>query len=78
VRRATVAAVGCVVLVSGVALAARAGSGKVEATLTGGAEVPKQGPAAGRGKAELEISGRRVCWEIEVSGIGKPAAAHVH
>jgi hypothetical protein len=51
--------------------------GSLHATLTGKAETPKADPD-GRGTAEIKIAGRRVCWEITVSKIGKPAAAHIH
>jgi len=59
------------------AIGAGTGTGKVETTMSGAAEKPK-GPAAGSGKAELTIAGRRVCWELKVGGIGAPLAAHVH
>ena len=49
----------------------------LHATLTGAAERPK-GDADGRGTAEIKINGRQVCWEITVSKIGKPVAAHIH
>lgn len=49
----------------------------LDATLTGKAEVPKGDPD-GRGTAEVKINGTRVCWEISVSRIGKPLAAHIH
>ena len=51
--------------------------GSLHATLTGRAETPKADPD-GRGTAEIKITGRRVCWEIRVSKIGKPLAAHIH
>ena len=51
--------------------------GSLHATLTGKAETPK-GDADGRGTAEIKIVGRRVCWEITYSKIGKPNAAHIH
>jgi hypothetical protein len=49
----------------------------LHATLTGKAESPKGDPD-GRGTAEIKINGRRVCWELSVSKIGKPQAAHIH
>src|SRR4051812_10854800 len=51
--------------------------GSLHATLTGKAEAPKADPD-GRGTAEIKITGRRVCWEIRVTRIGKPSAAHIH
>ena len=49
----------------------------LHATLTGKAERPAADPD-GRGTAEIKITGRRVCWELKVSKIGKPTAAHIH
>jgi CHRD domain len=49
----------------------------LHATLTGAAERPKGDPD-GRGTAEIKINGRQVCWELTVSRIGKPNAAHIH
>jgi hypothetical protein len=49
----------------------------LHATLTGKAETPKGDPD-GRGTAEVKVSGTQVCWEISVSKIGKPLAAHIH
>ena len=51
--------------------------GSLHATLTGKAETPKGDPD-GRGTAEIKITGRRVCWQITFSKIGKPNAAHIH
>jgi hypothetical protein len=51
--------------------------GSLHATLTGKAEAPKADPD-GRGTAEIKINGKRVCWEIRFSKIGKPNAAHIH
>jgi CHRD domain len=49
----------------------------LHARLTGAAETPKGDPD-GRGTAEIKINGRSVCWELTVSRIGKPQAAHIH
>jgi hypothetical protein len=49
----------------------------LHASLTGAAETPKGDPD-GRGTAEIKINGRQVCWELTVSKIGKPQAAHIH
>jgi hypothetical protein len=62
--------------VPAVALAS-AQKSSLHATLSGKVEVPKGDPD-GRGTAEIKISGRQVCWELTVSRIGKPQAAHIH
>ena len=49
----------------------------LHATLTGKSETPKGDPD-GRGTAEVKITGRKVCWEIKVSGVQKIVAAHIH
>lgn len=49
----------------------------LHATLTGKAESPAGDPD-GRGTAEIKITGRRVCWELKVTKIGRPNAAHIH
>ncbi len=59
------------------ALATAARSGKLEASLRGSAEVPK-GAAGGAGEATITFSGTKVCWRIQVRGIGIPVAAHIH
>ena len=53
------------------------------ATLTGAAEVGNDGQRNagdrdGKGAASLLITGNRVCYGIQVNGIGRPIAAHVH
>jgi CHRD domain len=53
----------------------------VSAKLTGKAEAPTKGPAAGSGIAVLHLNAAkgRVCWDFKkVRGIGKPTAAHIH
>ena len=68
-----------VTLVPAVALAGASKGGRsLHATLKGSAEVPEKGPPAGRGSAEVKISGSQLCWEIKVSGIDRPTAAHIH
>ena len=37
-----------------------------------------KGDPNGRGTAEIKITGRRVCWEIKVSGVQTIVAAHIH
>jgi hypothetical protein len=59
------------------ATAATQKSNSLHATLTGKAETPKGDPD-GRGTAEVKITGRKVCWEIKVSGVQKIVAAHIH
>lgn len=59
------------------ATAATQKSNSLHATLLGKAETPKGDPD-GRGTAEIKITGRRVCWEIKVSGVQKIVAAHIH
>lgn len=46
--------------------------------LTGAAEVPGPGDPDGTGKAQVIIEEVQVCFKLEVSGIGKPDAAHIH
>jgi hypothetical protein len=59
-------------------------SSKVQfAKLTGQAEIgedgePGAGDSNGRGSAALLIQGGKLCYGINVSKIGKPAAAHIH
>jgi hypothetical protein len=59
-------------------------SSKVQfAKLTGNAEIgedgePGAGDPNGRGSAALLIQGGRLCYGINVSKIGRPAAAHIH
>ena len=52
-------------------------SNSLHATLLGKSETPKGDPD-GRGTAEIKITGRRVCWEIKVSGVQTIVAAHIH
>ena len=50
------------------------------ATLTGAAEVPGPGDPDGSGRAEISMvdAADRVCYEIWVSNIATPTAAHIH
>ena len=64
-------------VVAGGATAAAQKSNSLHATLTGKAETPKGDPD-GRGTAEVNITGRRVCWEIKVARVQTIVAAHVH
>ncbi|HWC12045.1 MAG TPA: CHRD domain-containing protein [Acidimicrobiales bacterium] len=50
------------------------------ASLTGGAVVPAPGGAEASGEARviLDPDAGRLCWEVTVSGVGPPAAAHLH
>lgn len=41
-------------------------------------EVPGPGDPDGRGRAEVRVFERRVCWEARASGIGAVTAAHIH
>lgn len=77
-HRAFVAAVVlAVAAIPAYAFAGPAKGGSLHATLTGKAETPK-GDANGAGTAEVKFVSGKVCWEIKVSRIAKPAAAHIH
>jgi hypothetical protein len=74
----SVAVVGVVVALVPVAAAVGAvEKNSLHATLSGKVEVPKGDPD-GRGTAEVKITGAKVCWELKVSKIGSPTAAHIH
>jgi CHRD domain len=82
VRRITIASAATLAAatVSALALVAEAGGTEklsLRVTLTGKAEVPKGDPD-GRGTATMTLSAGRVCWEIKVSNIAAPTAAHIH
>lgn len=49
-------------------------------TLTGAAEVPGPGHTDGTGSATVTVNvpKKQVCYELSVSGIGTPMAAHIH
>lgn len=50
------------------------------ARMTADQEVPKPGPAGGKGLARLDVDPyeHRVCYELSYEGIGKPTGAHIH
>jgi CHRD domain-containing protein len=53
------------------------------ATLTGTAEIGNDGQRAagdrdGKGAASVLVTASKVCFGIQVSGLDKPAAAHIH
>jgi len=56
------------------------GGRKLETTLTGAAEVPGPGDPDGSGTAKVVVNygQKRVCYELEVSGIAPATAAHIH
>ena len=56
------------------------GGRPIEATLTGAAEVPGPGDADGAGtfKATVNPGKGQVCYELTVSNIATPNAAHIH
>jgi hypothetical protein len=54
---------------------------ELSAKLTGKAEAPSKGPAAGHGivNVSLKAASGQVCWKFEgIGGIDKPLAAHIH
>src|SRR4029450_7904757 len=58
-----------------------AGSGRVTllaASLKGANEVPGPGDPDGRGRAFVRLGGGKACFLLEWSGIGAPAASHIH
>lgn len=60
------------------ALPAGSESGKLEASLSGKAAVPKGAPN-GSGEVAVTIAGAKVCWRFkDVRGIGTALAAHIH
>lgn len=50
------------------------------ARMTADQEVPKPGPAGGRGLARLDVDPyeHRVCYQLSYEGIGKPTGGHIH
>jgi hypothetical protein len=68
----------CLVFVGSVA--AWQGGGSMSVTLTGKAEVPGPGDDDGTGTAILTMNQEKgeVCYEITVSGVDAPGAAHIH
>ena len=78
----TIALVGSAALIGPAALAAPATQGgrTYETSLTGAAEVPGPGDPDGSGTATVTVNvpQKRVCYELEVSGIEPATAAHIH
>jgi hypothetical protein len=70
------------IIVAMLALASIAADGgrKFTTNLTGAAEVPGPGDPDGSGTASLSLNPGtgEVCWEISVTDIGAPTAAHIH
>lgn len=56
------------------------GGRPLTATLSGAAEVPGPGDTDGTGtfKVELNPGQNQICYELAVSNIGAPSAAHIH
>jgi hypothetical protein len=56
------------------------GGRPLTSTLTGAAEVPGPGDPDGAGtfKAELNPGQNQICYELAVSNIATPTAAHIH
>lgn len=56
------------------------GGRPLTAALTGAAEVPGPGDADGTGtfKAKLNRGQNQICYELSVSNIATPTAAHIH
>jgi hypothetical protein len=76
-RKAILVAAVCAVALPAVALAARQAKVSLDATLSGLKEAPKAS-ATGKGYADIDITGGKVCWKFTYSGIGAPKAAHIH
>lgn len=51
---------------------------RLNATLTGAAEVPGPGDPNGRGRAFLRVGSNYVCFDLTVRRIGAAEAAHIH
>lgn len=53
---------------------------RLSATLTGASEVPGPGDPDGTGTAtvNLDVSERKVCYEVSVQKIDRPVAMHIH
>ena len=53
---------------------------RLSATLTGAAEVPGPGDPDGTGTAvvNLDVSERKVCYEVNVQKIDRPVGMHIH
>ena len=78
-RTAVVAFAGLLTALTVVAGAsAVAEKGTFRATLSGAAEAPKKGDPDGSGTAVIRVTGSKLCWDLKVSRIGTPSAAHIH
>ena len=66
-------------LIAGTAAAADGGR-KLQATLSGAAEVPGPGDADGTGTAEITVNSgqRQICYKLRVANIAPATAAHIH
>ena len=74
------AAAGLALALAGGAALAQEGGRPLSVALTGAAEKPGPGDPDGSGKAELRLNPgqNQVCYELAVSKIGTPVAAHIH
>ncbi len=56
------------------------GATRLNATLTGAAEVPQKGDPDGTGTAmvNLDVTKGEVCYEVSVQKIDKPVGMHIH
>lgn len=56
------------------------GATRLNATLSGAAEVPTAGDPDGTGTAmvNLDVSKREVCYEVAVQKLDRPTAMHIH
>ncbi len=56
------------------------GTTRLNATLTGTAEVPHAGDPDGTGTAtvNLDVTDRELCYEVRVQNIDQPTAMHIH
>ncbi len=77
-RTVVLAAVFVAVLV--LAIPALAGGRPLSASLDGASEVPVLGDPDGSGSAQVTLNQgqRQVCFDIDVTAIGTPLAAHIH
>lgn len=78
---ATVIAMAGVLIFGGTAQAGRPGTGAIrDATLTGAQVVPAPGDANGTGESRFIFypNKSKICYTIQVSGIGRATSAHLH
>ncbi len=73
---------GSAAMITGAAIAQPAADGgrKFSVAMTGAAERPGPGDPDGSGTAEITINAgqKRLCFELEVTGIAPATAAHIH